>query len=350
MTGTTPTIPQPVPGKALYTGMALQSALGTPAPSINMWTPVTAQPSLQTKPNNTSPQEFRKFMDERFTVYRTGLNTSGGWQQAAYSSGGLLHALYGIFGNYTVAAHTGGTDIYDYTFNTDYSLPFFTVSMGYENLAMLTYQDYIFKSLQVDFKDNAAVNLTIDGIGRFEGLDRVAATPTYTSTRPLTNLGISVSLNSTQTAKVTDMSLKIDRATVKKDVFVQGFEHYAAAPTTMNVTGTATLLFADWSDYQMFMGAEGTTVFTQDDLPTTMFQQLDINVDGQVFKTGTPDICDNVHFTVPSIYWDTASPKPAFNDQMTLDVTFNAVFNPSSSNSISASAVSQLTDITVPTV
>jgi len=121
----------PIPGKKMFFGLALQSAQGTPVPGakIDMWMPITGDPSLKATPQREIPGEYRYTMDERYAVITTGVNTEGGVNFTAYPSGGIEHALYGVFGNKAVAQQ-GATAAYLHTFTTGYQLPYSPVQRG----------------------------------------------------------------------------------------------------------------------------------------------------------------------------------------------------------------------------
>jgi hypothetical protein len=339
----------PIPGKKMFFGLALQSEQGTPVAGadIDMWMPVTGDPSLKATPQRETPGEYRYTMDERYAVITTGVNTEGGVNFTAYPSGGIEHALYGVFGNKAVAQQ-GETAAYLHTFTTSYQLPYFTGAKGHADLNMEMFEDIIFRSLQLDFKPKATIAVTTDMYGKYGGIGTVAATPVYGTERPFTAPGIQITLGGAVNTQCFDAMVKIDRGTVKQDTLTRSLESYFAAPITMNVTGSLNMLFEDYSDYEDFLGATGATTFLEDDLLINSAKALNINVQGQQIVEGTPDYYDNITLDIPKILFESYEIQSQIDNMMAANINFNAYYDTVSSKSASATVMSKLQAISTP--
>lgn len=337
----------PIPGKKMYFGLALQSALGTPAPSINTWMPITGEPGLKADPSRETPKEYRQTMDERYSVITTGIETGGDVKFTAYPSGGIEHALYGIFGSKAVTQQAA-TTAYLHDFTTNYQLPYFTAAKGHATLNMEKFQDLMFKSLQLEFKPKSTIAVTADLLGKYMDIATAAATPVYGTERPFTSPGIQISLGGAVNTKCFDLTLKIDRGTVKKDTLTRSLESFYAIPTTMNVTGSMNLLFEDYTEYDDFLGATGATTFQEDDLIVNSAKALNIEVQGQKIVTGTPNYYDKLVFDIPKILYDAVEIQSPIDNMMALNVTWNAFYDTTTSKSASAQVMSKLQSIAVP--
>jgi len=339
----------PIPGKKMFFGLALQSAQGTPVPGakIDMWMPITGDPSLKATPQREIPGEYRYTMDERYAVITTGVNTEGGVNFTAYPSGGIEHALYGVFGNKAVAQQ-GATAAYLHTFTTGYQLPYFTGAKGHADLNMETFQDIIFRSLQLDFKPKSTIAVTTDMYGKYGGIGTAAVTPVYGTERPFTAPGIEIKLGGAVNSRCFSAMVKIDRGTVKQDTLTRSLESYFAAPITMNVTGSLNMLFEDYSEYEKFLGKTGATTFLEDDLLINSAKALNINVQGQQIVEGETDYYDNLTLDIPKILYDSYEIQSPIDNMMAANINFNAYYDIDTSKSASATVTSKLQAIATP--
>lgn len=240
------------PGRTSYLMIGRQSFPSTPVtPTIA----ISAKGGgFDTQPRHEYPKEFRKTMQSRFSVVRTGQETNGEINVNAYpSGGGLEHLLQAALGTVASSSLGSGAYLHDFTIN-ETTLPSWTVAEGLGNVNPDVYVNAMLKTLKISVKEGAAVELDSTWVAR--GVNRAIyteLTPSYATAPAFTYANAAVTLDGTATVLVKDYELDIDRGTALEYVMNGSMDAYWSFPTDMAVNGKMTMLFTE-TEYKRLLG------------------------------------------------------------------------------------------------
>jgi hypothetical protein len=291
--------------------------------------PITSQPSLKPVIEKEFKQYYKKLYNSAsdYTVKR--LAAEGSIECPAFPNGPLEAMLFGVFGDVQSTAIVNETTAYENVFVMDDTLPIFSAAVGRDTLDYQSFYDIRLGSLEVAMSPGDDVMLTSDILGKGGSIAAAqnAYTPIYTTARSFAFDDVGVSLGGAPNCDVTELSLKIDRgmksmrtacaAAAKGDNMIY--------PTTIDVSGSMTLLFQDYSEYSYWLGGSGILDPTFDQTAADTKRALTITMAGDAIGDGAPADTGAFILTLPKIVYDSAEIDMPFDDRMMVKFDFKAL-------------------------
>lgn len=323
-------------GKLGYLALQVQTAEGTAdafvggATAGEIGMPITDQPGIKPIIEKEFKNYYKKSSSEYsdYTVKR--LAAEGDIACPAFPGGPLEAMLYGVFGDVQSELIVDTTTAYKNDFVMEPVLPIFTVAVGRDELNYQEFYDIRMGSMDISMSPGDDVTLTVGTMGKGGAIDNADFVPAYTADRSFAFDDIGVSLGGSANCDVTEMSLKIDRgikslrtacaAAAKGDNMIY--------TTTINVEGSITMMFQDYTEYKYWLGGAAIEAPTFDQTAADTKRALTISMTGEPIGDGAP--ADNAAFilTLPAIVYDTAEIDMPFDDRMMVKFDFKALNDP----------------------
>lgn len=312
-------------GKMGYLALALQNIEGTQETDFDTGIPIEAEPSIKAVVDKKYPKEYRKVKADKTSFIRTSIKAEGDFEVSAYPGSGLEHILYGISGDQTHVVVADTTSAYTNTYTMVDTLPMFSVAVGRDELNMETFKDMRIGSADFTFKPGEDVKVKASMMGKPTGIGSSDITPDYGANRQFIFDDVAVSLGGAPNCDVKEVSLKIDRGlkSLRTTCAAAGRGDNKFYSTTVNVEGSITMLFQDYTEYKYWLGAAAATDYDWDADVTSMARALVIEATGEPIGDGAPVANDKLTLTVHKIVYDDADIKMPYDDLM--EVTFKFV-------------------------
>jgi hypothetical protein len=331
-------------GKLGYLAIQVQSAEGTAdlfedglAPkTVGIGMPITEQPGLKPVIEKEFKNYYKKSSSEYsdYTVKR--LAAEGDISVPAFPEGPLEALLYGVFGDVSSTLITDTTTAYANVFVMDDTLPIFSAAVGRDALAYQEFYDLRMGKMDIDMKPGEDISLSVSTTGKGGAIDNAAFTPVYPDTRSFAFDDVGVSLGGSPNCDVTEMSLSIDRGikSLRSACAAAAKGDNVIYPTTINVEGSMTLMFQDYTEYKYWLGGAAVTEPTFNQTADDTKRALTITMTGEPIGDGAP--ADNAAFvlTLPRIVYDTAEIDMPFDDRMMVKFDFKALHDPTSETAL----------------
>lgn len=327
-------------GKLGYLAIQVQTAEGTAdvfttlAPGIGM--PITEQPGLKPIIEKEFKNYFKKTSSEYsdYTVKR--LAAEGDIAVPAFPEGPLEACLYGVFGAVDSTLIADTATAYANVFTMDDTLPIFSAAVGRDALNYQEFYDLRMGKMSIAMSPGDDVRLTVSTNGKGGAIDNTEFTPTYPDTRSFAFDDIGVSLGGAPNCDVTEISLDIDRGikSMRSACAAAAKGDNVIYPTTINVSGSMTLMFQDYTEYKYWLGGAAQESPTFDQTADDTKRALVITMTGDAIGDGDP--ADNAAFvlTMPRIVYDTAEIDMPFDDRMMVKFDFKALHDPTAEGSL----------------
>jgi hypothetical protein len=333
-------------GKSGYMAIQLQAAEGTVDAFDGTGTdeiglPITSQPNLKPIIEKEFKQYYKKLYNSvsDYTVKR--LAAEGTIEMPAFPGGPLEAMLYGVFGAVTGTAIADETTAFANVFVMDDSLPIFSAAVGRDTLDYQSFYDLRFGSMDITMSPGEDVMLSVQALGKGGSIAAAqnAFTPTYTTARSFAFDDVGVSLGGAPNCDVTELSLKIDRGmkSLRTACAAAAKGDNVIYPTTIDVSGSMTLMFQDYTEYSYWLGGSGVLDPTFDQTVADTKRALTITMSGEPIGDGTP--ADNAAFilTMPAIVYDTAEIDMPFDDRMMIKFDFKALHDATAEGAVTGS-------------
>ena len=321
-------------GKSGYMAIQLQAAEGTVdafdgAGTDEIGLPITSQPNLKPIIEKEFKQYYKKLYNSvsDYTVKR--LAAEGTIEVPAFPGGPLEALLYGVFGNFASSSIAGETTAFNNVFVMDDTLPIFSAAVGRDTLDYQSFYDLRVGSMDITMSpgDDVMISSSVLGKGGALTATQDAFTPTYTTARSFAFDDVGVSLGGAPNCDVTELSLKIDRGmkSMRTACAAAAKGDNVIYPTTIDVSGSMTLMFQDYTEYSYWLGGSGVLVPTFDQTVADTKRALTISMSGEPIGDGAP--ADNAAFilTLPAIVYDMAEIDMPFDDRMMIKFDFKAL-------------------------
>lgn len=321
-------------GKSGYMAIQLQAAEGTVdafdgSGTDEIGLPITSQPNLKPIIEKEFKQYYKKLYNSvsDYTVKR--LAAEGTIEMPAFPGGPLEAMLYGVFGSVSSSLITDTDTAYANTFVMDDTLPIFSAAVGRDTLDYQSFYDLRFGSMDITMSpgDDIMLSTSVLGKGGSIAAAQNAFTPTYTTARAFAFDDVGVSLGGSPNCNVTELSLKIDRGmkSMRTACAAAAKGDNVIYPTTIDVNGSMTLMFEDYTEYSYWLGGNGILDPTFDQTVADTKRALTITMSGEPIGDGDP--VDKAAFilTMPAIVYDTAEIDMPFDDRMMIKFDFKAL-------------------------
>ena len=321
-------------GKSGYMAIQIQTAEGTAdvfdgAGTDEIGLPITSQPSLKPVIEKEFKQYYKKLYNSAsdYTVKR--LAAEGTIEVPAYPGGPLEAMLYGVFGSVDSTVIVDETTAYANVFVVDDTLPRFSAAVGRDTLNYQEFYDLRMGSMDITMAPGEDVMISTSVMGKGGAIDNADFAPTYTTARSFAFDDIGVSLGGSANCDVTDISLKIDRGmkSMRTACAAAAKGDNVIYPTTIDVSGSMTLMFQDYTEYSYWLGGAGVEAPTFDQTAADTKRALTITMSGEPIGDGTP--ADKAAFvlTIPVIVYDTAEIDMPFDDRMMVKFDFKGLYD-----------------------
>ena len=341
------------PGKKSYVGLTLQDTAGTAETVPTIYLPVEDFPDIKSAAPNYYAKEFRGIHAEVTNVYRKpNMSSSGTISMPAYNNF-VSYAMYGVFGTVTSAGDVQG---YTHTYVVDDdALPIWTVFTGTAALAMEKFHDMTMKSIAFTASAGENINVSVEMEGASGDIITAAATPTYTTLRPLNYADVSVSLAGSANCDIDAIDIRIERGVqVQKTMCTTGlgaWEPNKVYPTTIDCSGSFTMYFPSYDEYKFWLGSSSATAMTTDTYSAADADRaLIITMTGEEIATGGAATRDTITITVPAIVYDDANIERTYDDVLKVTFNFKAIHNTTAetavpgTGTVSAVVISEVAD------
>jgi hypothetical protein len=328
-------------GKKSYVGISRQDTAGTVEATPAIYIPTETWPTLKTSGINYYAKEFRAAMGGIQNVYRKSNITSSGDVSAHAYSDWLTYAFYGVLGK-TTSAQIAAEGAYTHAINADAAtLPIWTVFTGLDTVNQLRYRDLTMQSINLGFQPGERISTSVS----FQGgpVDIASATlgasATYTNNRPFDYADVAVSLGASNSdCEIESMDLMISRAPYMGKVMCTGntaWNFNKVIPNDVICEGTFNMLFIDYEDYELWLGANNaTTVLTDTYDRTSSDQALTITVTSTGPVIGNAATHDQFIITVPEILYDDSTITPTWDDKVRVTFAWKAVHNATAESAV----------------
>lgn len=332
-------------GKLGYMAIKKQAAAGTAETftsiSAGIGLSVTAQPDIKPVIEKEFKNYYKKTSSEYsdYTVKR--LAAEGSIEVPAYPEGPLEAMLYGVFGAVDSTLITDTTTAYENVFTMSPTLPVFSAAIGRDALNYQEFYDLRFGKMSIDMKPGEDITLKVDVDGKGGAIDNAEFTPTYADTRSFVFDDLGVSLGGSANCDVTEISLEIDRGLKSRRTACTAAPKgdNVIYPTTINVSGSMTLMFQDYTEYSYWLGGSGATEPTFDQTADDTKRALVLTMSGEPIGDGAP--ADNAAFvlTLPKIVYEAAPIDMPFDDRMMIKMDFNALHDATAETALAGTGV-----------
>ncbi len=321
-------------GSKSYVAISRQDTAGTAETTAAIFIATESWPTLKTSNPNYYAKEFRAAMGGIQNVYRKSNITSSGDVSAHAYSDWLTYAFYGVLGK-TTSAQIGAESAYTHAINANAAtLPIWTVFTGLDSVNTLKYRDLTMQSIALSFQPGERIMSTVN----FQGgpVDIATGTlgggATYTDNRPFDYADVAINLGgSTADCEIESMDLMISRAPFMGKTMCTGnlaWDFNKVIPRDVIAEGSFNMLFIDYEDYELWLGANNaTTVLTDTYDRTAADQALTITVTSTGNHIGTGTTHDQFVITVPEIIYDDATITPAYGEKVRVTFNWKAVHN-----------------------
>lgn len=331
-------------GKLGYLAIQVQGAEGTAdifttGAGAGIGMPITEQPGIKPIIEKEFKNYYKKSSSEYsdYTVKR--LAAEGDISVPAFPEGPLEACLYGVFGSVASTLITDETTAYANVFVMDDTLPIFSAAVGRDALNYQEFYDLRMGKMEIKMSPGDDVSLTVSTSGKGGAIDNAAFTPTYPDTRSFAFDDIGVSLGGSPNCDITEMSLSIDRGikSLRSACAAAAKGDNVIYPTTINVEGSMTLMFQDYTEYAYWLGGSGATEPTFNQTADDTKRALTITMTGEPIGDGLP--ADNAAFilTLPRVVYDTAEIDMPFDDRMMVKFDFKALHDPTAETGLAGS-------------
>lgn len=317
-------------GKKGYFAWSLQNVEGTQETAFDCGVPIESEPKLAAKIETKYPKEYRKTDAERTSFIRTAISAEGDIEFSAYPGSGLEHAIYGVMGAQSSAAHGTSVLAYDNTFTVGTDLPIFSAAIGRDELNMETFKDLRMGKLDLKFDPGSDVKATVSLSGKPTGIGSSDITPSYGTERQFTFDDIGVTLGGSANCDIKNVSLSIDRGlkSLRTACASAGKGDNMFYATTTAVEGSFTMLFQNYDEYEYYLGADGATTYSFDADEDSATRTLVITATGGLIDdTPTPDVYNQMVITIPKIYYESSVISMPFDDRMEVEFNFVALYD-----------------------
>ena len=330
-------------GKSGYMAIQLQAAEGTvdafdgTGPD-EIGLPITSQPDLKPIIEKEFKQYYKKLYNSvsDYTVKR--LAAEGTIECPAFPGGPLEAFLYGCFGDVQSTIITDTATAYENIFVMDDILPIFSAAVGRDTLDYQSFYDLRFGSMDITMSPGDDIMLSVSALGKGGSIAAAqdAYTPSYTTARSFAFDDVGVSLGGSPNCDVTELSLKIDRGmkSMRTACAAAAKGDNVIYPTTIDVSGSMTLMFQDYTEYKYWLGGATVEAPTFDQTVADTKRALTITMSGEPIGDGDP--ADNAAFilTMPSIVYETAEIDMPFDDRMMIKFDFKALHDATSETAL----------------
>ena len=312
-----------IAGKRSYVGLKLQDTAGTAETVPAVFIPTEDFPDIKSTTGNYYAKEFRGVYAENTKVYRKPtLSSAGALNLSAYNNF-VSYAMYGVFGGVSTSGDAEG---YTHTITAAETLPIWTIFTGSSSLAMEKYHDMTMKNLKFSAAPGEDVKVSVDVGGASGDIITAAATPTYTTLRPINHADVSIALGGSTNCQIESFELNIDRGVQENRTMcttgLTAWEPNKVYPTTINCEGSFVMYFENYDEYKFWLGSSAATSMTTDTFAQASAKRaLAITMTGQEIKSGGAATKDSIVITVPQIMYDDATIERPYDD--VLKVTFN---------------------------
>ena len=327
-------------GKLGYMAIQVQEAEGTAdvfgTGTEGIGLPITDQPGIKPVIEKEFKNYYKKSSAEYsdYTVKR--LAAEGDFSVPAFTKGPLEALLYGVFGTVDSTA-IGVTTLYKNEFVMQDVLPIWSMAVGRDALNYQEFYDMRFGKLDIDFKAGDDITLKVNSNGKGGAIDNPAFTPVYTTDRSFAFDDVGVSLGGSANCNVTEMSISIDRGlkSLRTACLAAPKGDNMIYTSTIDVSGSMTLLFEDYTEYKYWLGGAAVEAPTFDQNAADTKRELIITARGEAVST------DNIEMrlTMPRIVYDTAEIDMPFDDRMMIKFDFKALLDPTAEGSKAGSGV-----------
>lgn len=328
-------------GKSGYMAIQLQTAEGTAdvfdgSGTDEIGLPITSEPNLKPIIEKEFKQYYKKLYNSAsdYTVKR--LAAEGTIECPAYPGGPLEAMLYGVFGDVSSSLITDTATAYANVFVVDDSLPIFSAAVGRDELNYQEFYDLRMGSMDITMSPGEDIMISTSVMGKGGAIDNEDFTPTYTTARSFTFDDVGVSLGGSPNCDVTELTLNIDRGlkSMRTACAAAAKGDNVIYPTTIDVSGSMTLLFQDYTEYKYWLGGAAIEAPTFDQTAADTARALTITMSGEPIGDGDP--ADNAAFviTIPTIVYETSEITMPFDDRMMIKFDFRALHNPTAEGSL----------------
>jgi len=332
-------------GKLGYLAIQVQSAEGTPDAFTGGATPgeigmlITDQPGIKPIIEKEFKNYYKKSSAEYsdYTVKR--LAAEGDISVPAFPEGPLEAMLYGVFGSVDSTVIGLETTAYSNVFVMDDTLPIFTAAVGRDALNYQQFYDLRFGKMDIDMKAGDDVTLKVSATGKGGAISEAAFEPAYADTRSFVFDDIGVSLGGSPNCDVTEISLSIDRGikSLRTACAAAAKGDNVIYPTTIDVSGSITMMFQDYTEYKYWLGGATATAPTFDQNADDTKRALTISMSGEPIGDGSPADNAALILTIPKIVYDTAEIDMPFDDRMMVKFDFKALHDPTAETALPGS-------------
>ena len=261
---------------------------------------------------------FRSVSQSRYRA------AEGDFSVPAFTGGPLEAVLYGVFGSVDSNV-IGATTLYKNEFFMDDTLPIYSVAVGRDALNYQEFYDMRFGKVDIKMSPGDDITLDVSTSGKGGAIDNAAFTPTYTTDRSFAFDDIGVSLGGSANCNVTELSLSIDRGlkSMRTACATAAKGDNMIYTTSINVEGSMTLLFEDYTEYKYWLGGAAQESPTFDQTAADTKRALVITATGEAVST------DNIEMrlTLPKIVYDTSEIDMPFDDRMMVKFDFKALLD-----------------------
>ena len=323
-------------GKLGYLALQIQSAEGTADAFVGGATPgeiglpITEQPGIKPIIEKEFKNYYKKSSSEYsdYTVKR--LAAEGDLAVPAFPGGPLEAMLYGVFGDVQSAVIVDTTTAFKNDFVMEPELPLFTVAVGRDELNYQEFYDIRFGKVEVAMSPGEDVSLTLSASGKGGAIDNADFVPAYTAERSFVFDDIGVSLGGSANCDITELSLSIDRGikSIRTACAAAAKGDNMIYTTSINVEGSFTMMFQDYTEYSYWLGGAAVTEPTFDQSAATTKRELIISMSGDAIGDGAPADKSAFILTMPRIVYDTAEIDMPFDDRMMVKFDFKALNDP----------------------
>jgi hypothetical protein len=341
------------PGKKSYVGLKKQAVAGTAETVPAIFLPVEDFPDIKSSAPNYYSKEFRAVHAEINKVYRKPNMSSGGSISIAAYNNFVSYALYGVFG---AVASSGDDEGYTHAYTVDDdALPIWTIFTGTADLPMEKFHDMTMKNISFSAGAGENVMVGVEVEGASGDIITAAATPTYTTLRPINYADVSVSLGGSANCDIDAFDIQIDRGVqVQRTMCTTGlgaWEPNKVYPTTIDCSGSFTMYFPSFDEYKFWLGKSDATSMKTDTFDDTDADRaLVITMTGEEIKAAGAATRDTITITVPKIVYDDANIERTYDDVLKVTFNFKAVHDAATETSVAgtgtvaATVISEVAD------